>query len=848
MKKHLALLLSLFFVSLIYSQKTIENPKTGFSTASYLSISKIEITDSTTVVSFEISQYQGFNFTIPKKTYIKDVASDEKIFIKSAEGVSMQNGNVIPESGVLNYKLTFGNLDKSATKIEYGEANEGGNWFIYDIALQNLPNPSGINAALEGNWFNTENADWEIGFYDSNVVYKSQVWKYNAVALKNGNGSISLTNKDQKIKLFVKKGKEGTYYIGENPKSPIVYSNTAKNVVPKSTNADVPYKIPVFKNDSTTYSGYIKNYSSKATIKTIAIHVDDIITGAQNTHIAKLDENGFFSIKLPLYYPHEVWVRSSVFNGSVYLEPGKNVFQLLGEKQMFYMGESAKLNVELNKFNPRWFDYNDMMSKIQDMKPGDYKPYCQNLADKEMAKLETLKVSNAIGDKVYQVKKLDIQYGNILNMMEYRSNFENAYRMKNKIPREQRTLDIKIDTLTTAYYDFITDEIVNNPLAVLSNGYKYFINRLEYTDLVYPKSVTVSIFDSADELQKIGYSLTDKEKLLLSNMKEIEALRNSPDQKEFNEKYGKISLAFYTKHQKIIQKLIKDSKFDNKLLVDYLIKNQIPIDADEKEFLAAQNKLEKSASSAQIKKYGTAVNEDFNLFNKKYQELMNSIYAQKRTLARNEKLEQLFGIKTGLATDIISTQGLCNSIVDQLTPIAEKELSLAQQQIKTPFVAQYLGMCNEQTLAKLEANKKLKGYVLNETPKTEGDELFASIMKKYEGKVVYVDFWATWCGPCRSGIEQIKPLKEEMKGENVAFVYLTNQSSPEKTYSAMIPEIKGEHYRLSTDEWNYLAGKFNISGIPHYVLVGKKGEVINPKLGFMSNEAIKTELEKRIKE
>jgi thiol-disulfide isomerase/thioredoxin len=481
------------------------------------------------------------------------------------------------------------------------------------------------------------------------------------------------------------------------------------------------------------------------------------------------------------------------------------------------------------------------------MKPADYKTYCQNLADKEMAKLETLKESNAIGAKAYQIKKLDIQYGNILNMMGYRSNFENAYRMKNKVPREQRTLDIKIDTLTTAYYDFIRDEVVNNPLAVVSNGYKYLINRLEYTDLVYPKSVTVSVFETADELQKRGYSLTDKEALFLSNMKKVEALRNTPEQKQFNEKYGKISLAFHTKHQKTVQKLIKESTFDNKLLIDYLIKNNIPITAEEKEFLAAQKKLEKSESSVQIKKY-TTINEDFNLFNKEHQEVLNSLIAQKRSSYRNEKLEELFGVKPGLATDIMSTQGLCNSIVDQLTPITDKELSLAQQQIKTAFIADYLGKCNEQTIAKLEANKKLTGYVLNETPKTEGDELFASIMKKYEGKVVYVDFWATWCGPCRSGIERIKPLKEEMKDDNVAFVYLTNQSSPEKTYSAMIPEIKGEHYRLSTDDWNYLAGKFNISGIPHYVLVGKNGEVINPKLGFMSNEAIKAELQKRIQE
>lgn len=49
-------------------------------------------------------------------------------------------------------------------------------------------------------------------------------------------------------------------------------------------------------------------------------------------------------------------------------------------------------------------------------------------------------------------------------------------------------------------------------------------------------------------------------------------------------------------------------------------------------------------------------------------------------------------------------------------------------------------------------------------------------------------------------------------------------------------------------KWNYLSAKFNIAGIPHYVLVGKNGEVIHPKLGHLSNEALKTELEKRMKE
>ena len=61
-------------------------------------------------------------------------------------------------------------------------------------------------------------------------------------------------------------------------------------------------------------------------------------------------------------------------------------------------------------------------------------------------------------------------------------------------------------------------------------------------------------------------------------------------------------------------------------------------------------------------------------------------------------------------------------------------------------------------------------------------------------------------------------------------MYITNQTPPEKIYNNMIPDIKGEHYRVSSDELNYLKDKFKITGIPHYMLVNKKGEVVKGKV------------------
>lgn len=136
---------------------------------------------------------------------------------------------------------------------------------------------------------------------------------------------------------------------------------------------------------------------------------------------------------------------------------------------------------------------------------------------------------------------------------------------------------------------------------------------------------------------------------------------------------------------------------------------------------------------------------------------------------------------------------------------------------------------------KIEENKTKTGYVINDTPEVKSDKIFDAIISKYKGKLVFVDFWATWCSPCRSGIEKIKPLKEELKNKKIAFVYITNPSSPEELWNMMVPDIHGEHYRLKQDEWNYLSAKFNISGIPRYILIDKDGSVINDNVRFYNS-------------
>ena len=223
--------------------------------------------------------------------------------------------------------------------------------------------------------------------------------------------------------------------------------------------------------------------------------------------------------------------------------------------------------------------------------------------------------------------------------------------------------------------------------------------------------------------------------------------------------------------------------------------------------------------------------------------LLHGVYGTMVMMA--DMIQSEYTIDEGLFTQMAETGKLYRSIKDfvPLTDVQKEEMKSLPEACQ-----QYLSAANDKLLATIEANKKKTGFRVNETGEVANEDLFASIISQFRGKVLLVDFWATWCGPCRNANKAMAPMKEELKDKDIVYVYITGETSPKGTWENMIPDIHGEHFRVTDKQWAYLGNAMGIEGVPTYFVIDREGDIKYKSVGFPGVAKMKEELVKVLDE
>ena len=340
-----------------------EQPTTEFGT-SYgdgffnlsLDVTKVELKADETVVYITVKQrsdYDGYWFRFAKDTYLK--VGDQRFTVVSADGIELDKQLQTGKDFETDVVFHFPPLPKGTKVFDFIEGDGQGAFQIKGIK----PVEERWKQMLPSYW-RDEQGDWKIAFLEDCAIYDCQFWTYKQrdINPKTGEAQMVISNGDKELKVAIGKNKKGmrAMQIGDQK---VNYTMITSRFLPDYPTKDTRtgFVDTNYKEDTITVVGWIKDMPAHfKSQKTFEFHHQSIFTGTQQTAYADLDEQGRFTVKIPVLNSSEFfcdWQRCFM---RTMLEPGKTYFLLYDFKEgrRYFMGEDCRLQNELFKYPLDW--------------------------------------------------------------------------------------------------------------------------------------------------------------------------------------------------------------------------------------------------------------------------------------------------------------------------------------------------------------------------------------------------------------------------------------------------------------------------------------------------------------
>ena len=157
--------------------------------------------------------------------------------------------------------------------------------------------------------------------------------------------------------------------------------------------------------------------------------------------------------------------------------------------------------------------------------------------------------------------------------------------------------------------------------------------------------------------------------------------------------------------------------------------------------------------------------------------------------------------------------------------------------VNFPEIRMYVEAVAEALQQNAERMESVKEAVIASLDaQVEGADILPKIIAPHKGRAILIDFWATWCGPCKKSMQSMVPLKKNLSSKDIVYIYLT------------VSKMTGVHYRLTDSQWKYLCTSYGVTGIPAYLIISHDGKLQGRYVGFPGVDVLQKDLIRAIEE